>query len=110
MRDSDFDPVDTLVREALTPGRPAAQRLAKDALAATPARSRPLVPALAAVGILAAGALGVWRYRPGDTPIVIRDEAGAIVIERGSGKDKTVEIVRDRPSTGGVVVIREGGD
>ena len=111
MRNDDLDPIEVTVRNVLAPDRATARRLATAALAPSkPQRSRRLVPIYATFVLLVAVAVGVLRYSAPEPSIVIRGEAGAIVIERGSGKNKTIEIVRDQPQTGGVVVIREGGD
>jgi hypothetical protein len=108
-RDADFDPIDTVVRDALRFDRATARRLAAQALTERAISPR-FIPALAVLTLIIAAAVGVTRHATSDPPIVIRGEGDTIVIERGSGSNKTTEILRDDSPRGGVVVIREGGD
>ena len=104
----DRDPIDSLVKTALTADQATARRLAKEALA-NRSTSR-LVPVLTGFAVLVAAAVGVARYAVSDPPIVIRGEGDTIVIESGSRLNRSIETLRDEQPRGGVVVIREGGD
>lgn len=108
-RDDSFDPVDAIVRDALAADRPTAGRLAAEALAVRSTSTR-FVPALAAFGVIVAGAVGLTRYAAGEPPIVIRGEGDTFTVESGSRFNRTIETFHDESPRGGVVVIREGGD
>ena len=105
----DRDPIDSLVKTALTADPATARRLAKEALTDRRSSSR-LVPVLAGFAVLVAAAVGVTRYAVSEPPVVIRGEGDTIVIESGSRLNRSIETLRDEQPRGGVVVIREGGD
>ena len=105
----DRDPIDMLIKTALTADRATASRLAAAALTERPASSR-VVPLLAAFAVVVATAVGVTSYAVGEPPVVIRGEGDTIVIESGSRLNRSIETFRDEQPHGGVVVIREGGD
>jgi hypothetical protein len=109
MQRDDLDPVDALVRDALAADPAAARRLAREAVTV---RSRPIprVAVLAAFAMLVALAVGVTRYATSEPPIVIRGEGDTIVIETGSGRNKTTEVMHADAPRGGVIIIRQGGD
>ena len=106
---NDRDPIDTLIKTALTADPATARRLATEALTDRPSPSR-RVPVLTAFAVIVAAAVGVARYAVSEPPIVIRGEGDTIVIESGSRLNRSIETFRSEPPRGGVVVIREGGD
>lgn len=108
-RDADFDPIDAIVRDALRPDLRTTRRLAAQALT-TRAISPRFIPALAVLTLIVAAAVGVTRHATSEPPIVIRGEGETIVIETGSGKNKTTEVFRGHETTGGVILIRKGGE
>ena len=110
MRSDDVDPVDAILRNALSADRVTARRLAAQAVATDRPVGRPIIPALIAFTALVAAAIGVTRYATSEPPIVIRGEGDTIVIERGSGRNKTTEVMHADAPRGGVIIIREGGD
>jgi hypothetical protein len=110
MADDDFDPIDTVVRDVLASDQSSARRLAAQALAERPSVRRWMLPALIAFMGFVAAAVGVTRYATSEPPIVIRGEGDTIVIETGSGRNKTTEVMHPDAPRGGVIIIREGGD
>lgn len=108
-RDNDFDPVDALIRDALRADGEAARRVVSQALAGRPASGRFLLVAAALASVVLIALTGLFRQPPLET-VLIRGDGGSIVIERGSGASRTVEILHERPASGGIVIIREEGE
>jgi hypothetical protein len=105
----DRDPIDTLIKTALTADRATARRLAEEAISDRGSTSR-LVPVLTAFAVVVAAGIGATRYAVSEPPIVIRGEGDTIVVESGSRLHRNIETFRDEQPRGGVVIIREGGD
>ena len=109
MQSDDLDPIDARLRDALSADSAAARRLARQALEPSSRKRVPVLLPVAAALFFVVAVLGLVRDRPDEPSMVIRAEAGEIILERGTSPNKTVERIRDRPPAGGIVVIREGG-